>query len=294
VVDVVTKGPLPAQRECIIEFDPKAAGTAALQVKFKSGSTECVIGAINVIVFDPIAVKIRPVTVTVDGTGPASSQADYEKCMRTAAKILWWAGINLTIEGWRTKTITSDATHHYSAGRLSADATGTRRTEFNLIMGKADNEGPVEDNKVNMLFFNGIDGAEGVTFPACMYPWPNGVAITDSASGALMTGINIAHELGHFLGLSNLLPATHADRRYHSEDDPDDGHKRKDIWSIRRLMYGDWPSTTRAAAPWARNVGYGADLSGCMITARNLKNDCTDDECKRARKWAQDAHFYRP
>jgi hypothetical protein len=266
-----------------------------LHIKYKSGTLECIIGRIVVIVLDPIPIIVRPVIVEIDGVGPPKAQADYEKMIDTAANILWWAGINLIRLGWRTKRVVSTAAQPYmQAGRISENAAGNFRPEYNSIMNATDITGAAtEDDKINLLFVNSIQGAEGITFSALRFPWPNGTAIRESAAGDLMTGINIAHELGHFLGLANNLPVSMADKRSHSDDDPDNAHQKADIWAIRRLMYSNWPADTRTADPWARNVGYGADLSGCMISVRDHANDPTDDECRTARKWAKNAHFYR-
>lgn len=108
--------------------------------------------------------------------------------------------------------------------------------------------------------------------------------------GIIATGIDLAHELGHFFGLANCL---NGNTHVHAEDDPDDSHKKKDIWSIRCLMYGGYPKQDRPSDLWAHNVGYGDGQYGCMLTIRDNPKDATDNEIQNARTRSSEATFYR-
>jgi hypothetical protein len=105
-------------------------------------------------------------------------------------------------------------------------------------------------------------------------------------------GRTLAHEMGHFLGLANAFVNPSFT---HSEDDPNAANKKRDIWSLRRLMFGGWPTNpdVRAADAWAHNNGYGQGNKGSMVSVRNLPADHTDNECANARRHAVSRRFYR-
>jgi hypothetical protein len=288
IIKPVSTKVLPQKDQIIIEFKALTKGTARIEIINKNASGEVIIGSLQVIVLDLITVHVRPYWVTINGTASSLSKVEYGKLFTIAANALWHIGINLVFHTWRDKVVTGLTT----AGKISDNVAGTLMgTEFDAIMNAKDTANRnIEDTKINVLFVNSIDGAEGITYSAALAPWPNGIAMRESSSGKLMTAINLAHEIGHFLALAQNLKAP---KRSHAEDDPNKDNKKKDIWSIRRLMYGLWPSNTRSADAWARNVGYGKDLSGCMISIRNLPKDPADNECYTARKWSKNGNFYR-
>lgn len=91
------------------------------------------------------------------------------------------------------------------------------------------------------------------------------------------SGNDLAHEVGHFLGLSH-------SENVHGNSPESDQRRVADTWSRRCLMY--WRN--RAGGNTAQSIiGYGevagVALRGGMITMKDLTQRTTDAECTRAR-----------
>ena len=278
---------LPKKKDMILELKANDSGQAEVEVKVKKGKSEIKIGSLRVIVSSLITRLVRPYFVTIadsagnNPTPPAGTKEDFSKIFDIANKVWWPYGIYFKFLSWREKTV--DLSNH---GVMDTNT----KAEFDDIIKAKDSAGKnTEEDRVNLLIVNQIGGAYGITYDALDYSWPNGIALCQNPSGNIATGIDLAHEFGHFVGLANCFPPN---SYVHAEDDPDDSHQKHDIWSIRRLMYGGYPKQDRSDS-WAHDVGYGDGQYGCLVSVRNNPKDKTDDECRGARKWAVSKKFYK-
>lgn len=145
-----------------------------------------------------------------------------------------------------------------------------------------------------------IQGPFGATRSPIVSPRLSGILLQCRTEGLGWdrTGDTLAHELGHWLALAHNSTRLKRNRRTHVEDDPDKepANRKKDIWTIRRLMLGTRPDVLTTHG-WAHRVGYSgpADpphINGKMISVRNLSKDKTDNECEIARKRARHRNVY--
>ncbi len=292
VVDTV----LPAQREMVLHLKAKSPGRAprstTVEVRCKAGAREVVLATLNVVVLPLLMPFVRLFWVSIadaagnNPTPPAGALADYQAILDIANQILWPCGISFRQLQSRTKRIRLG-----TAGRVSADVNDSNYPEFTTMANAVDTANRADTTDcLNIYLVRNIEGANGETFMPLIHGGPFGIMLKMGAGGRVGAGIDLAHEMGHFMGLSVLTGAV----KPHVEDDPDANHKKKDIWSIRRLMFGNWPADpdVRAGDAWAQDVGYGNNQYGAQLSVRHLPQDATDDECLRIRNRIGNNHFY--
>lgn len=306
LVRVRSAGPLPNERQMILQLRAEAIEgrnprNTSVKINVRRGEDLTEIASLQVVVLPLITKEIRPYWVTIDGaahivnganlsgpTAPVGTRGNIESAIDAANNILWSHGLYFRRLGWREKSVTLS-----HAGQITwANVVAEYRTinEANDSAGHA-----TEDDKINLYIVRNIDGALGMSFSTRRYDWPY-IGIAVRSTGGLKNttpveiGQTIAHELGHFMGLSDYFVTPPL---AHSEDDPNDSNKKTDIWSLKRMMYGSWPTGARPADGWAHNPGYGNDNGGGMISIRNLPADRTDNECALARRHTASADFYR-
>ena len=307
LVEVKSTLPLPNKTNMILNLKTKDPGTnpksTAIRIKLQRDTGDLEIASIQLIVLPLIKKEIRPYWVTINGAShtvnsvnfsgalpPVGTKTDMEKVFKVANRILWPYGIEFEFLAWRErKSVTLS-----NAGQITWSKVNE---EFKKIAtSKAADEQSCEDDKLNLFIVRRIDSALGITYSTLYYPgqWPlTGIAMGNINEPGNLTivakAITLAHELGHFMGLSDFF---NKPIRFHAEDDPNKSNKKKDIWSIRKIMYGEWPKSARPSDSWAHDIGYGDGQPGCMISLRNLA-DKTDDECRLARKHASSSSFYK-
>ncbi|MCG7851852.1 MAG: peptidoglycan-binding protein [Methanosarcinaceae archaeon] len=272
------------EAQTLLTPDPK---TATISVNYKDGGKEIQIGSLEVIVMPTITRLVRPVWVTINGTAPgtADDKKNYKQAFYVCNAIWKHYGVYFHFLGWKEKTVIG-----MNAAGVLSKVGGSSRTEFRKVSNaNNDDGGATEEDKINLYIVRDLQGAYGTTYDALDFNWPNGIALKKNNTWT-MTGIDLAHELGHFIGLANCLPPNSC---VHAEDDPDKDHKKKDIWSIRRLMYGGWPTVDRPGQPWANDVGYGHGQYGCMVSVRDLPQEKPDNELKNGRKHMKSAKLYK-
>ncbi len=307
LVEVESPDPLPNDRQIILRLrtghpmgrDPRHT---SIKIHIRRGLALTEIASLQVVVLPLIVKEIRPYWVTIDGadhvvsgtnfTGamaPVGTQELINQALDVANEILWPHGVRFRRLAWREKEVTLP-----QAGQITWASVNQ---DYRTIMQTNDTDGnATEDDKLNLHVVRHIETAFGISYSTKRYEnWPLVGVVVRSSGGyrntdAVDIGRTIAHELGHCMGLANnFVNPPHS----HVEDDPSAANKKKDIWSLRRLMCGGWPADVRAGDAWAHNNGYGDRNKGSMMSVRNLPADRTDNECYNARSHAASRSFYR-
>jgi hypothetical protein len=297
LVEIITS-PLPNAKEMILELRSKdiekKPKPAEIKILCKSGGKDIEIGNLLVVVVPTIVIVVRPYMVTISADvnlgaggvalvsqGPAKNQNDFNKTFNIANAIWAQHGVYFKFLSWKAKTVKLS-----KPGRLGCSGANWK-VEFDKLINGNDSAGaPSAKDVLNLLIVNEIEDALGLGCDAYTFSWPNGVALAwDNDYGELSTGINLAHEFGHFFTLARTTPST---IYIHADDDPSDTVQKDDIWTLRQLMVGRWPADVRPKEPWAHNNGYGKPLCGCLVTIKDLPevSSHTDNACSNARKWA--------
>lgn len=304
LVEIKSASPLPKGEKFILNMASKDPGrkpkATSVKIKYKKGDTETEIASLQVIVMPLKIIKVRPCYVNIkDSTGasktPAGTTAGstdavevftlnkYKKNFRMtkalARSILRHYGIYIKYLSERTKTVTLT-----TAGKLSKKGNDYWRTEFNKIMNTNDSSGNASSkSEVNVFVVYDVEDARGLCWDAKRIKWPNGIVMMEDPEGILVSAWILAHELGHMLGLANYFINP---TRAHADDDPDKDHKKKDLWTLARLMY----AFTGHSRPY--NLGFGYKKPAAKLSIRNLPSDGTDNEAEHANMWARNAKFY--
>lgn len=275
----------------------EGAGTAILQVRCGSQSSDPIIAELHVTVRDlPLVnLNIRPYWVTINGTAPGRNRAQVQANIWDVVTAMYRPfGISFTVRSMYNKSITLGR----RAGRAPqpgvvrhnsgyADADDLHRASFTVAAPDGTSRNlTAESDAINFYFVHDIERAMGVAAPPVIFRH-NWVILGDDGHG-----LTAGHELGHYLYLAN------AERRsairWHSEDDPSERSKKKDYWSLRQLMSGSWPDAVRGTHPWVQDPGdYGMRGSAGMINTRDLPHTRTDGEAARIMRRAQHARRYR-
>lgn len=303
VVKVLTPN-LPNKSNMILKLEAKKITgndekKATVSIKYKKGDTEIKIGSIEVIVLPKINVKVRPVWVKINGKEPTDNrgtgQTFYSEVFKVCNKIWHHYGVYFEFLGWKYKNVNGFKT----AGELSktklnpADANETPSYvhEFKKIWDAAYTDATSTDkNVLNIIIVRDIPDAYGLTWSTLRFTQePYGIVLTKHGNHKTKTGIDMAHEFGHFLGLANNFDGK---RFSHSEDDPNSQNKKKDLWSARRVMYGEYIWQKRGSDAWVKNLGYGDKICGCVVSVRDLPKGNTDNELYNGRKRTESDKFY--
>jgi len=267
---------LPKQKKMILNLESKIQGDCTVDIYFK-GAGRTKIGSLQATALSLIQLKVQPYLVTIDRVPPSGTKEDWREIFDIANNIWWPYGINFVFAGIIEKTVDDLSV----AGQIS-EVGGVLKPEFDTVV----NEIGCQRDAINLVIVSKIQNAIGVSYTTAMFSWPNGIILSMNLSGKnIAAGNDLAHELGHCLSLANINSPTH--HPFHADDDPDEEHKKDDMWTLKKLMYSYNTFAARAADAWAQDVGYGTTFRGSMVTIRHLNNDLTDDECNKARTWAQ-------
>jgi len=301
LVEITSSMPLPKKEKFLLQMKSKDPGrkpkATSVKIKYKKGDQEIEVGSLQVIVMPLKIIKARLYWVTIkDATGAsitpagtpggsttkahkdtlAAYQRSFSRIKVLTRSILRNYGIYLKFLSDRSKTVTLS-----KAGRIS-EAAGFK-TEFNKVINTNDDKGNASSKtEINICVVNAIDKYIGLGYDAVDYKWPNGV-LTTKYLGSLQSAWVMAHEIGHFLSLANCIGT----KKYiHADDDPSAKNKKKDLWTVAKLMY----YALGHVRPY--DLGFGYKRSGIKLTIRDLPSDPTDNEVYNANKWARNAKFY--
>jgi hypothetical protein len=166
----------------------------------------------------------------------------------------------------------------------------TVRNDFtSMVNGCGTVAKPLEADRLNIYIVRSITGAYGFCYDPYTFRSPIGIAFRNDGRHWTDMGRDLAHELGHYLGLA-LLRAN--PRLMHTDDDPKPGTKKRDLWTLRKVMFSGFPPGGRTDS-WAKDPGYGSGKVGVFITVRNLPKERTDNECRRSRTAMLSSKFYK-
>jgi hypothetical protein len=104
-----------------------------------------------------------------------------------------------------------------------------------------------------------------------------GIVVVDRSRNFGMSHV-LAHELCHYLSVTG-----------HPDRDSQGRSRRRDMWTLRRLMFATMPLINAVDAlgqpnpPHHHDVGYGARVNGSFLTLKDFRHDIKDSECARMR-----------
>jgi hypothetical protein len=127
-----------------------------------------------------------------------------------------------------------------------------------------------DPNAINIYFIRAANEVQGLAFDN-ENPRPTGFGLIVTDTQNPDPAQTTAHELGHYL-----------DSDAHADENAARTHIRDDIASERRLMWG--PADLNTNPGYRRNVGYGNNKSGNMLTVKDFGADPNDGEVARNRR----------
>ena len=303
IMNPASRTPLAADGEITIK-----GGTGRWVDKFAvvgvhyGSETGPLIFEFGVRVFRVKRLDIKPYRVIVRGrTGPGTSltavpptttAAQIASLRRVANRIWRPAGIWFGLDPVTTFTITLDV-----AGEINYNS-GTSGGANNTVNGTAIASGDHGEfwqirntasggqhtaRKINVYWvhqFTDVDVApanqhnlRAMTWDKRLDAATHGIVMKDGADGN-----DLAHELGHFLSLFTR-------RLLHADQDRGTRHSLHDVQVLQRLMYSFNPYVSRRS--YRRNIGYGANQRGALLTMRNKSQYNRDAEWYEARRRAR-------
>lgn len=179
----------------------------------------------------------------------------------------------------------------HRAGALDADRSATRVNVY-FVPDFADASTVAFARSVHRARLLGLSFPVGA--PAATQHLSNQVFVRTNGAAPASA---LAHELGHYLDLCAIDGA--APWAFHSAADQkvasNDQKIRDDSVTRRRLLYPYISLPAMATKAWRNNVGYGNQITGAMVSSRQLAQDVTLDETSRARTAAgTGANLYAP
>jgi len=271
VISPAANAVLPGRAEMVIRLHAKTAGSAKLQVRYNrpSGDQSFIIHEMQVDVNESIRVPLSLHRTVIGGTGPDLAPL--------AGANIDWSRVNTLVTAanavWRQYGIQFNVAHRRQSNYAGASAGNVNIGEWNALQGTDRTA-----HEINVHFVHTIDNGN-----------TRGLGLSNAVAGTYgvclcddVDGNDMAHELGHVLRLITQAPAGGAGSG-HADDDPDENNKRQDIWTRRRLMHSYNPHWIAGHPAYHRDVGYGNNVRGCMVSIKDLTNDVTDNELSIAR-----------
>lgn len=282
VVSVATVGALPGDPIATLRL--KGEGQGVTKVALKEQKTGARLLDLNVVSRKLTMVKVQPYFVVLDFALP-KKRSFWNSAFNVVNRIWIPHGVYFHFLPWQGVQITPFGTH----GKLpDSKGTGFDRV-VNAINASADKKIHTKKNVVTLLVIREHDDPAGsttfgLTWDRTYGSKPYGISVRDEPNASTVlraedsTGMMVAHELGHFVGLAHLVDF---DKWIHAENDPGADDEKCDIWTLGRLMCGG-NTPHRRRERWAQKAGYGRKMCGCLITERNLPQEPTDGEVAKA------------
>ncbi len=286
-------GALPAADTTVIQFTGVDGGTdsrtARLRVRIGT-ATGPIVHELHVVVFRPVAVRVTPHVVTINGTRAAGRRpvADVTAIMQKVSDIWIPAGVTFTVLPTQQKSFAFK-----TANILGVDPFPD---EMGVMVANRMPDGTPNfiPNTINVYFVVqiGVKNVLGFGFSRASFRpagLPNpAIVLGDQSplgprSGVMNFAQTLAHEFGHFFQLSHAGNAQIP-------------NEREDTWSRRMLMHNfnpirgvnPFPANDQNGKPFTQrprfdDIGYGSLNAGCLITIKDLPQFTGDGECFAAR-----------
>jgi len=307
---------LPSRRASTITFRPVASGRTSIDIRYHWPDGP-IIGRLYVDVRRTRTINVRTHLVTYTGGGfgntfldearPAGTTGNQHRTdriaalMRDANHVLQPHGIRL-----RNRETVNTAWTAANFGPVNTAAGNARRTSRRAMQAMATSPNR-SAARLNLYLLDFTTVPPNLTFVALGPPvnwaravgssFPNaagganniGSGIIADTNASPFTGSILAHEFAHVFRLCSLTAAGGVNQ-WHSIGDTT--ASRDDYLTRRRLMY-PYTGLRDSNNAWRNDVGYG-DNMGALLTVRQMSQDMTHRESRRAYNNATPARVYAP
>jgi hypothetical protein len=259
----------------------KDSKNVTVKIQVHLGSAEGpVLGELEPHIFQRRQLRVRAHLVSINppATGPDAASttsrtaADLVPLFEGVNRIWRAAGIEFLYN--QAETRSGSISGFRNQGQMTTNLGGTppEFSEFSRLINLRD---PVtgdrpDPNAINIYFIRAANEVQGLAFDN-ENPRPTGFGLIVTDTNNPDPAQTTAHELGHYL-----------DSDEHADEDAARTHVRDDIFSERRLMWG--PADLNTNPGYRRDVGYGNNRSGNLLTVKDLGADPNDGELARNRR----------